>query len=252
MDESAETEAPPVRELSKSERRVLGVLVEKAFTTPENYPLTLKALTAGANQKSNRQPITNYSEDDVADVTDALRQLHLAAVVHTQSGRTERYRHYARHRFTLTEPQLAILTELLLRGRQQLGELRARASRMVSIDDLDQLREELRGMQEMGLVQTSGSLERRGAEVDHNLYHAAENRTLVAGSDRPPPVRDRESAVPAAQSASAPPPATVATSQSDRQLIALKEEIEALRGEMNDIRAALRNVQNELQRLTQL
>lgn len=163
-------EQPPITELKSRQRRVIGVLVEKAFTTPEYYPMTLKALTAGCNQKSNRDPVTHYSEDDVEETLDQLRELGLAAVVHTESGRTERFRHYMRKRFTLSEAQLAILTELLLRGRQQLGELRSRAGRMVAIESLDQLRDELRGLIELNLVQSAGSLDRRGVEVDHALY----------------------------------------------------------------------------------
>ena len=68
-----------VRELTRAQRRVLGVLIEKGFTTPDSYPLTLKAVTAGCNQKSNRDPVTNYSEDAVEDVLDELRQLGLVA-----------------------------------------------------------------------------------------------------------------------------------------------------------------------------
>src|SRR5579862_10011778 len=117
MLEEPELDAPPITELSKSQRRVLGTLLEKAFTTPEAYPLTIKALTTGCNQKSNRHPMTEYSEDDVLEVLDELRQSGLVAVVHTETGRTERFRHYVRKRFTWSEPQLAVMTELLLRGR---------------------------------------------------------------------------------------------------------------------------------------
>ena len=126
MIEEPEQDAPPITELNKGQRRVLGTLLEKAFTTPEAYPLTVKALTAGCNQKSNRHPLTEYSEDDVLEVLDQLRQMGLVAVVHTETGRTERFRHYMRKRFTFSEPQLAVLTELLLRGRQSIGDLRAR------------------------------------------------------------------------------------------------------------------------------
>ncbi|HVW01423.1 MAG TPA: DUF480 domain-containing protein, partial [Planctomycetaceae bacterium] len=141
-----EEQRTPITSLSRMQRRVLGVLLEKGFTTPEQYPLTLKGATTGCNQKNNRDPITNYDEDQVEQVFDELRELGLAAVVHTESGRTARYRHYMRHRFTMSEPQLAILTELLLRGRQSLGELRTRASRMVPIDSLEDLRTALNGL----------------------------------------------------------------------------------------------------------
>ena len=179
MIDEPEQDAPPITELSKGQRRVLGTLLEKAFTTPEVYPLTVKALTAGCNQKSNRHPLTEYSEDDVLEALDQLRQLGLAAVVHTETGRTERFRHYMRKRFTLSEPQLAVLTELLLRGRQSIGDLRARASRMVPIESLDELRVALRGLMEQKYVQANAALERRGVEVDHNFYAASENKKLA-------------------------------------------------------------------------
>lgn len=200
-------DAPPITELTKGQRRVLGTLLEKAFTTPEAYPLTVKALTSGCNQKSNRHPLTEYSEDDVLEVLDQLRELGLVAVVHTETGRTERFRHYMRKRFTLSEPQLAVLTELLLRGRQSIGDLRARASRMVSIESLDDLREALRGLIEQKFVQASGALERRGVEVDHNFYAPAENKKLAwdAGLDEGDESRAPEPA--AASRASSPGPA---------------------------------------------
>jgi uncharacterized protein len=179
MIDEPEQDAPPITELSKGQRRVLGTLLEKALTTPEVYPLTVKALTAGCNQKSNRHPLTEYSEDDVLEVLDQLRQMGLAAVVHTETGRTERFRHYMRKRFTLSEPQVAVLTELLLRGRQSIGDLRARASRMVPIESLDELRVALRGLMEQKYVQANAALERRGVEVDHNFYAPSENRKLA-------------------------------------------------------------------------
>jgi uncharacterized protein len=108
-----------------------------------------------------------------------LRQMGLVAVVHTETGRTERFRHYMRKRFTLSEPQLAVLTELLLRGRQSIGDLRARASRMVPIESLDELRVALRGLLEQKFVQANTALERRGVEVDHNFYGASENKKLA-------------------------------------------------------------------------
>jgi uncharacterized protein YceH (UPF0502 family) len=183
MDDTTRTdadEAPwtPVRELARGPRRVLGVLLEKAFTTPDQYPLTLKAITSGCNQKSNRDPVVEYSEDQVEEFADQLRELGLCAQVHTDGGRAVRYRHLVRKRFSFSEPQLAILTELWLRGRQQVGELRTRASRMAPIDSQETLRAELQPLVEQGFVQASGSLDRRGVEVDHGFYPAGEARPL--------------------------------------------------------------------------
>lgn len=197
MDD-AQTNNEPLPRLTRKQRRVLGVLLEKAFTTPEYYPLTLKALTTGCNQKSNRDPVSNYSEDDVSEAMEQLRACGAAAVVYPASGRTERYRHYMRQRVNLSEPQLAVLTELLLRGRQQMGELRSRASRMVPVESLEQLRDELSGLLELGYVQCNGPLDRRGIEVDHNLYMPTEGREMTPLAEEP------DTAPPAAQTPTAP------------------------------------------------
>lgn len=177
-DAAEEQHFPALTSLTKAQRRVLGVLIEKGLTTPEVYPLTIKALTSGCNQKSNRDPVTNYSEEDSRQALDELRELGLAAVVHTDTGRTERFRHYVRKRWPVSEPQVAILAELWLRGRQSLGDLRVRAGRMVPIETLDDLRTALEGLRALGLIQSDAPLERRGAEVDHSLYEPREGKTM--------------------------------------------------------------------------
>ena len=109
-----------VRKLGETERRVLGVLLEKALTTPEYYPMTLKGLTSGCNQKNNRDPVLELSEDDVDEAVSELEKVGLTERLFPESGRTERIRHWARKRFSFSEAQLAIMTELWLRGRQSL------------------------------------------------------------------------------------------------------------------------------------
>ncbi len=199
MDESQEKNT--IKTLNRIQRRVIGTLVEKGLTTPDQYPLTLKSLTTGCNQKSNRSPITNYSEDAILEALEELRTLGLIGEIHTDGGRAPRYRHYMRKRYTFTEPQLAVVTELLLRGRQQMGELRARASRMVPIEGQGQLRTELASLIEQGFAQASGSLERRGIEVDHGFYAENENKSLglaaeVAGAPSTPAPPEAVHAVP--------------------------------------------------------
>lgn len=173
-----ESLGPPISSLTKVQRRILGTILEKAFTVPDQYPMTLKAVTTGCNQKNNRDPITNYSEEEVQTTLDDLRELGLVGEIHTEGGRTPRYRHYMRRKFKFSEPQLAILTELLLRGQQQVGELRSRASRMVAIETLDQLRAEIEGLITYGAARANGPLERRGVEADHNWYAPQENRQM--------------------------------------------------------------------------
>ena len=115
--------------LSPRERRVLGVMVEKAKTTPEYYPMTLAAIVTGCNQKSNRDPVTNYDADDVEDILQDLRQK--GAVVKIEgSGRVVRWKHTLYDWLKVSKVELAVLAELMLRGTQTEGDLRARASRM--------------------------------------------------------------------------------------------------------------------------
>lgn len=198
MDDEIEAQGEPVRTLTIDQRRVLGALLEKAFTTPDAYPLTIKALATACSQKSNRDPVLDYSEDEVEDALQQLQELGLVAELHTDGGRALRYRHLVRKRFTFSEPQLAILTELWLRGRQQMGELRSRASRMVPIATLEDLRSELQSLLEAGYVRSSGSLERRGVEVDHGFYPPGERQAefspLTAESIAPPRSASVESA----------------------------------------------------------
>lgn len=234
---------PPAKELTKPQRRVLGVLVEKAYTVPESYPLTVKSLIAGCNQKSNRAPITNYTEDAIIQAIEGLRSMGLAAVVHTESGRTERYRHYVRKRYPFSEPQLAILTELLLRGRQQMGELRARASRMVPIESLADLKSEVEGLLEMGYVQVDGPLDRRGVEIDHNFYPAGENSQMA--------YRHETAAEPTGTSADGDLPSggTRANSISSDELADLREANQELRSELEELRQQMSELKDDLAEL---
>lgn len=236
MTETETDSYPQVKELSRPQRRVLGTLLEKGFTTPDQYPLTVKACTTGCNQKNNRDPISNYSEDQVLEVLDELQQLGLTAVVHTESGRTERYRHYMRKRFNFSEQQLAILTELMLRGRQSLGELRGRAGRMVPIDTLEDLRRELQGLIDAGVVESDTPLDRRGAEVDHTLYPASEKRR-----HSPEPISTQtEVQIFEGNYAMVGMPARTAGSSDP-----FRCEVEGLRTELQSVRNELSNLQEQ-------
>lgn len=114
--------------LDSVEARVLGALLEKEQATPEYYPLTLNALVAACNQKSNRDPVM---ELDSSDVLDALIRLHEDVLVWQKSGgRADRWRHGLDRRWELDGPTKAIMTLLLLRGAQTPGELRGRSERL--------------------------------------------------------------------------------------------------------------------------
>src|SRR4029077_12139674 len=146
-----EAAAPLWRPLEPSERRVLGVLIEKAKTTPENYPLSLNALRNGCNQKNNRAPLTQMGEEQVEETLESLRKLG-AVIVIQGDGRVEKYRHRAYEWLGVEKVELAVMAELLLRGAQTVGELRGRAARMEPIKDLGELRPVLDALEAKRLI----------------------------------------------------------------------------------------------------
>jgi len=140
-----------IRPLEAIERRVLGTLIEKGKTTPDQYPLSLNALVTGCNQKSNRDPVMTLDEEQVTRAVTSLRHSGAVAEVYG-SGKIPRYRHLAYEWLGVEKEELAILGELLLRGEQTEGDLRGRASRMDPISDLDTLRRHLDALASRGLV----------------------------------------------------------------------------------------------------
>jgi uncharacterized protein YceH (UPF0502 family) len=141
-------------QLDPFESRVFGVLVEKALTTPDQYPLTLNSTLLGANQKSNRDPILTLEEYQVEGALDRLIQKYLARRVFPGNSRVEKYCHNGKDGLGLDAPSLAIVAELLMRGPQTAGELRGRAGRMASIESLDQLAQLLAPLIEHGMVRS--------------------------------------------------------------------------------------------------
>lgn len=125
----------PLISLTPTECRCLGVLVEKAQTVPGQYPLSLNALTVGCNQKNNRDPVTNLSDDDVLTAVGGLRNKGLAREAMLAGSRVHKYRHIAREALEVSTGELIVLCELLLRGPQAAGELRGRAVRMAPAGD---------------------------------------------------------------------------------------------------------------------
>src|SRR5450432_607899 len=114
-------------EFSPIESRVLGVLVEKDKTTPEQYPLSLNAIVNGCNQKNNRDPVTSISDNDAFGALELLREKKLVIRVDTIGSRVNKYRHNFAEVLRLRRGEVAILAALLLRGPPALGELRGRA-----------------------------------------------------------------------------------------------------------------------------
>ncbi len=162
--------------LNPLERRVLGVLVEKAKTTPDAYPLSLNALVTGCNQKSNRDPIMNVDDADVQEALEELQKKGLVILI--QSSRVDRWRHGLYDTWTSDKVELAILAELLLRGPQTEGELRGRASRMEPIEDLERLRTILKSLAERKLVVYLTPERSRGTTVAHGFHPPEELAVL--------------------------------------------------------------------------
>jgi uncharacterized protein len=177
MDESP---APERRwqPLGSIDRRVVGVLAEKAKTTPDIYPMSLNAVCTGCNQKSNRSPLVQFEPSEVEESLDRLRELGAVGLVEGY-GRVQKYRHYLYEWLGVDKVELAVMTELLLRGDQTVGELRGRASRMEPLADLAALRVVLDSLKAKGLV-ISLTSEGRGHAVTHALYKPREIEALKA------------------------------------------------------------------------
>jgi hypothetical protein len=127
----------PEPALDSVEIRVLGTLLEKAKLTPEYYPLSLNALTLACNQKTSREPVSDYAEDTVLAALDRLRDKGLAWRVDVAGSRVPRYRHRLDEAWELAPPAYALLCVLFLRGAQTLGQLRQRCERLHAFADLD-------------------------------------------------------------------------------------------------------------------
>ena len=132
--------------LTDIETRVLGSLIEKQVTTPEYYPLTLNALTLACNQKNNRHPVTSYTESQIADAVESLREKNLAYVYYGSTSRVPKYKHVVPEVMHLSPPETALMCVLMLRGAQTPGELRGNASRLHEFSGLEEVEAVLNGL----------------------------------------------------------------------------------------------------------
>jgi uncharacterized protein len=152
--------------LTGPEQRVLGCLIEKRFTTPDQYPLTLNALRLACNQSTNRDPVVNYDEETVREAAQRLSRYGLARLASGHSSRTAKYRHLADEALGLGREQLAVLSVLLLRGPQTPGELKGRSERVVDWPSLDAVERVLSELIERGYAQR---LERRPGQKEERF-----------------------------------------------------------------------------------
>ncbi len=243
---SPESEASPAVSsgpwpvLDMRERRVLGVLVEKAKTTPDTYPLSINALTTGCNQKSNREPLLNLTDLEVEDTLVRCQKKGLAIKI--TGGRVVRWKHSLYESWHVDKVDLAILGELLLRGPQTEGELRSRASRMEPIDDLDALRNALRPLMERKLVVYLTPEERRGAVLTHGFHDPTELERLRSRVAAEPVV---ESPRPSVAVAVSPAP-DERWSQMETALNVAREDIATLKQTVASLQEELRQFKQAL------
>ena len=167
-----EPQGPKWQPIGSHLRRVAGVLVEKAKTVPDSYPITLNAIITGCNQKNNRDPHLELNEDQVQQAIEDLHQL--GAVIEVQgSGRVPKFKHLLYQWLGVDEVEMAVMTELLLRGPQTVGELRGRASRMNAIPDMNAMQQILASLIKKRLV-IELTPAGRGQMVSHNLFKERE------------------------------------------------------------------------------
>jgi uncharacterized protein YceH (UPF0502 family) len=134
-------------ELDEVEVRVIGCLIEKEATTPDYYPLTVNALIAACNQKTNRYPVVEYNEDMVTAALDSLRDKNLVYVLFGGSSRVAKYKHLVPKILDLMYPEVAAMCVLMLRGPQTHGEIKSRSARMYGFSGIDQVDETLRNLE---------------------------------------------------------------------------------------------------------
>ncbi|MEQ3512766.1 YceH family protein [Pseudoalteromonas sp. BZB3] len=175
-------------ELNQIEQRIIGVLLEKEITTPDQYPLSLNSLTTGCNQKSNREPVLELSEAEVLDAVDGLIAKRIVVRDEAVSGRVDKYRHrFCNTEFgdlQFSEQQLAIVCVLLLRGPQTPGELRSRTNRLANFAQVSEVEQVLQDLQQQSLTQQLPRQPgKRESRYQHLFISSTEAELVSAGAE---------------------------------------------------------------------
>ena len=216
--------------LNEIETRVLGCLIEKAFTTPDYYPLTLNALTNACNQKSNRNPVMSLEETSVVRGLDDLRKKGLSEKVHKADSRVPKYQHLFMSTFNLSRSQTAVLCELMLRGPQTTGEIRNRADRMNRFQDLNEVEEILSGLME-GDEPMVIRLPRMAGQKERRFMH------LFSGE---PEIREQDRSF-------VDESATVRVHAENERIGKLENELVLLRNEFNELKKAFTDLKSQFE-----
>ena len=224
---------PPLTDV---EVRVLGSLVEKEATTPDNYPLSLSALVAACNQTTNRDPVMRLEEPEVNEAMVSLRRRSLLRAMQPIGSRVTKYSHLLTDALALDERELAVLGVLLLRGAQTAGELHARTTRLASFADIAAVEATLEALasREAGPLVTR--LQRRAGQKEARYSH------LLSGE--PAPVEAPADALGGADAPVAAAPAGARARGGDarveeleRSVAELRDELAALRTQFTEFRA---------------
>ncbi len=209
-------------ELNAIESRILGCLIEKEFTTPDAYPLTLNSLTLACNQKSNRDPLMELDEKTVVRELDHLRDKGLANMVSMAGSRVMKYEHQADRALGLDRPALALLCELLVRGPQTAGELRGHTARMHPFESISAVEEAMKGLSERQPEPLAVLMPRQAGRKEPRYAH------LLSGE-----IKMDESAAVLPQ----PEKSRMIVQAEDERLSRLESEIAALRQELETLKS---------------
>ncbi len=213
--------------LTETEARVVGALIEKQLTTPEYYPLTLNALVAACNQKTNREPVVSYAEQTVQKSLDDLREKNIVYVFYGSTSRVPKYKHILDKVCELEPPETAVVCVLLLRGAQTLGELRERTGRLYEFSGLGEVSETLDGLarRDEPLVV---KLERQPGQKEVRYAHLLSGEVSVTASQTPEK--------------------SFSSHQTENERVAkLEEDLENLRSEFNSFRQSFEDFKKQFE-----
>ncbi len=219
-------------QLTPPEQRVLGCLIEKRWTTPDQYPLSLNALRLACNQSTNRDPVTDYDEQTVRDAAQRLSRYGLTRLASGHSSRAIKYRHLAEEGLGLGREELAVLAVLLLRGPQTPGELKSRSDRMARLESLADVERMLATLIERRYARR---LERRPGQKEDRFEHLLGGEGEQSPAPSPSTAPPREP-VPEPAPAAAISPRTQMDGGLAERVEALEREVASLRAELAELR----------------
>ncbi|MGE5432175.1 MAG: YceH family protein [Syntrophomonadaceae bacterium] len=200
--------------LNQAEVRVLGSLIEKEFSTPEYYPLTLNALVNACNQKSSREPVVSYDEAEVKQALSSLREKRLVRLVE-DTGRAAKYKETFMEELSLSLKETAVLCILMLRGSQTPGEIKGRSARIFNFQSLEETEEVLQGLIDRPENALAAKLERQPGMKERRYSHllsGAPELSEVTADNQGPGMEEK--------------------------LLRLESEVENLKAEIEELKAA--------------